>query len=50
MRRLWTSLAVLTRFLIELKRYPFNTLSALATLYLIFLLLFAAARYAQGRG
>lgn len=50
MRRLWTFLAVLTRFFIELKRYPFNTLSALATLYLIFLLLFAGARYAQGLG
>ncbi len=50
MSRLWTFLAVLTRFFIELKRYPFNTLSGLATLYLIFLLLFAGARYAQGLG
>ncbi|MCR4392706.1 MAG: ABC transporter permease [Candidatus Acetothermia bacterium] len=50
MRRLWTFLAVLMRFLIEHKRYPFNTLSALATLYIVFLLLFAGARYAQGMG
>ncbi len=50
MKRLYTFSAVLVRFLIEIKRYPFNTLSGLFTLYLIFLLLFAGARYAQGFG
>lgn len=50
MRRFYTFLAVLTRFLIEIKRYPFNTFSGLVTLYLIFLLLFAGAKYAQGFG
>jgi len=50
LKRFYTFLAVLTRFLIEIKRYPFNTLSGLVTLYLIFLLLFAGAKYAQGFG
>jgi ABC-2 type transport system permease protein len=50
MKRIYTFFAIFIRFLIELKRYPFNTLSGLATMYLIFLLLFAGARYAQGFG
>ncbi len=50
MRRLYTFSALLIRFLIEIKRYPFNTLSSLFTLYLVFLLLFAGAKYAQGFG
>jgi len=50
MTRLWTFLAMLQKFLIELKRYPLNTLSGFVTLYLVFLLLFAGARYAQGLG
>lgn len=50
MRYLWTFRAVLVRFLIELKRYPLNTLSSLATLYIVFLILFTGARYAQGLG
>ncbi len=50
MRYLWTFRAVLVRLLIELKRYPLNTLSSLATLYLVFLILFTGARYAQGLG
>lgn len=50
MKRIHTFLAIFTRFLIELKRYPFNTLSSIITLYLIFLLLFAGAKYAQGFG
>ncbi|MGQ9699539.1 MAG: ABC transporter permease [Candidatus Bipolaricaulaceae bacterium] len=50
MRRFWTFWAIFVRFLIELKRYPFNTLSSLVTLYLIFLFLFAGAKYAQGFG
>lgn len=50
MRRFYAFLAIFTRFLIEIKRYPFNTLSSIGTLYLIFLLLFAGARYAQGLG
>jgi len=50
MTRVWTFLAVLRKFLIELKRYPLNTLSGVVTMYLVFLLLFAGARYAQGLG
>lgn len=50
MRRFWTFWAIFVRFLIELKRYPFNTLSSLVTLYLVFLLLFVGARYVQGFG
>lgn len=50
MRRVHVFFAILSRFLIEIKRYPFNTLSSIVTLYLIFLLLFAGARYAQGFG
>ena len=50
MNRFWTFFAVFERFWIELKRYAFNTLSGLVTLYLIFLLIFAGAKYAQGFG
>ncbi len=50
MRRFHAFWAIFTRFLIEIKRYPFNTLSGIVTLYLIFLLLFAGAKYAQGFG
>lgn len=50
MRRLYAFWAIFTRFLIELKRYPFNTLSSLVTIYLIFFLLFLGARYVQGFG
>lgn len=50
MRHFWTFRAILVRFLIELKRYPLNTLSSLATLYIVFLILFTGARYAQGLG
>ncbi|MFN3346305.1 MAG: ABC transporter permease [Candidatus Bipolaricaulaceae bacterium] len=50
MKRLYAFSAILIRFLLELKRYPLNTLSSLFTLYLVFLLLFAGARYAQGFG
>ncbi len=50
MRYLWTFRAIVVRFLIELKRYPLNTLSSLATLYIVFLILFTGARYAQGLG
>lgn len=50
MRYFWTFRAILVRFLIELKRYPLNTLSSLATLYIVFLILFTGARYAQGLG
>ena len=50
MTRFWTFFAVFERFWIKLKRYAFNTLSGLVTLYLIFLLIFAGAKYAQGFG
>ncbi len=46
----WSFWAVLKRRLIELKRYAFNTLSSLATIYLIFLLLFLGARFVAGPG
>ncbi len=50
MTRFWAFFAIFERFWIELKRYAFNTLSGLVTLYLIFLLIFAGAKYAQGFG
>jgi len=50
MSRLWTFCAIVKRYLIELKRYPFNTLSGLATLYIVFLLIFLGARYVQSAG
>ena len=50
MRGFWAFFAIFERFWIELKRYAFNTVSGLVTLYLIFLLIFAGAKYAQGFG
>ncbi len=45
MSRLWAFWAIVRRQLIELKRYPFNTISGLATLYIIFLLIFLGAKF-----
>jgi ABC-2 type transport system permease protein len=50
MKRFWAFFAIFERFWIELKRYAFNTLSGLVTLYLVFLLIFAGAKYARGFG
>ncbi|MFO8033908.1 MAG: ABC transporter permease [Candidatus Bipolaricaulota bacterium] len=45
---LWSGWAIVYRHLIELKRYAFNTLSTLATVYLVFLLMFFGARILVG--
>lgn len=50
MSPLWTFCAIVKHYLIELKRYPFNTVSSLATLYLVFFLIFMGARYVQSAG
>ncbi len=45
---LWSGWAIICRHLIELKRYAFNTLSSLATVYLVFLLMFFGAQILAG--
>ncbi len=45
---LWSFWAILRRQAIELKRYAFNTLSSLVTIYVVFLLLFLGARFVAG--
>ncbi len=45
---LWAGWAIIYRHLIELKRYAFNTLSTLATLYVVFLLMFFGAQILVG--
>jgi len=45
---LWSGWAMIHRHLIELKRYAFNTVSTLATVYLVFLLMFFGARILVG--
>lgn len=45
---LWACWAIVYRHLIELKRYAFNTLSSLVTVYLVFLLMFFGARLLAG--
>lgn len=47
---LWSFWAVLRRRVIELKRYAFNTFSSVATIYLVFLLMFLGARFVAGPG